>query len=904
MSATQDFVALDWIKGEISSTLDQAQQALEAIATSPDDAGSMRACLTHLHQVNGTLKMVELEGPTNLAAEMEELAQALMGNEVPDVGKAQEILMQAILQMPGYLDRIQREQRDTPEIILPVVNNLREARGAERLGDAAMDEAPIIDLSPLSAPPSAEVVEAFKSGKGPAAVKQLRQRYQQALIALVKKQKARENLKLLGKVFTMLIKLCGESPMGNLAWLGLAVVEGIAGGVIKLDSALVGRLKQIDGELKRLSDGGAGALSQPVAEDLGKSLLDSLHSANKDTPRIVAVRERFVTTPITLDTKSENLSFGPDDETLSAVGRILLEELRSITDKLDIYVRSSTRDTQNLVDLLPQLDQITGTLTLVGLADHQNSVREQIDVIRSLEESREKPTEDVLLEMARAFLQIETSLNSLVGDQDGESEGFGDVGEAEAMVIKETRNGLATCKDAIIEYVTNNFDKTKVQDLAGALRALRGGLVMINQTRCADVLSAGAAYVEHRLLSVDTHPALSDMDDLADAITSIDYFLERYLESAKDPYWQMVEVAEAAITKLGFTPGEVHGVAPAAPEAEPISEEVTNEEPDEIEDLAEAAEFELEEMDEAVETVEVPESEPTSEPSASKEPSASAEDDEESLVDDEILEIFIDEAEEVLGAINEFFPLWQKNMADSGALTEVRRAFHTLKGSGRMVGATVIGELAWSIENLLNQVIEGTITADANLLGLIEEVVNRIPEGIEAFKRNDQTAFKTDEMVARAEAIVNQDVSPVDSDETDSEDIDDALVEEVEFDESLFARPAGAQEELSQEGEPEDIALEETASRDEQQAGAEDDSELDEIFLGEAEDRMEIVRAYNSNPGEVTPDLIAAFHTLKGSAAMAEVPTVSSIAAPLETLANLVYNQGIASSGFDELAIQ
>ncbi|GAH04974.1 unnamed protein product, partial [marine sediment metagenome] len=93
MSAQQDAVALDWIKGEIRETLSQAQQALDVVAESPDDATSMRLCLTAIHQVHGTLKMVELPGAVELAAEMEELAQALMNNSVPDVGQAQEVLM-------------------------------------------------------------------------------------------------------------------------------------------------------------------------------------------------------------------------------------------------------------------------------------------------------------------------------------------------------------------------------------------------------------------------------------------------------------------------------------------------------------------------------------------------------------------------------------------------------------------------------------------------------------------------------------------------------------------------------------------------------------------------------------------------------------------------------------------
>ena len=63
MSAQQDSVALDWIKGEVRETLLQAQQALDSVAESPGDSTSMRECLTAIHQVHGTLKMVEIISP-------------------------------------------------------------------------------------------------------------------------------------------------------------------------------------------------------------------------------------------------------------------------------------------------------------------------------------------------------------------------------------------------------------------------------------------------------------------------------------------------------------------------------------------------------------------------------------------------------------------------------------------------------------------------------------------------------------------------------------------------------------------------------------------------------------------------------------------------------------------------
>lgn len=78
MSDRHDYVALEWVKGEIAETLKQARQALEAYVESPQDSTRMRFCQTYLHQVQGTLVFVEFYGAALLAEEMEQLAQALL----------------------------------------------------------------------------------------------------------------------------------------------------------------------------------------------------------------------------------------------------------------------------------------------------------------------------------------------------------------------------------------------------------------------------------------------------------------------------------------------------------------------------------------------------------------------------------------------------------------------------------------------------------------------------------------------------------------------------------------------------------------------------------------------------------------------------------------------------------
>lgn len=62
MGDRHDYVALEWVKGEIAETLKQARQALEAFVENPQDPTRMRFCLTYVHQVQGTLQMVEFYG--------------------------------------------------------------------------------------------------------------------------------------------------------------------------------------------------------------------------------------------------------------------------------------------------------------------------------------------------------------------------------------------------------------------------------------------------------------------------------------------------------------------------------------------------------------------------------------------------------------------------------------------------------------------------------------------------------------------------------------------------------------------------------------------------------------------------------------------------------------------------
>src|SRR3989442_6483065 len=101
-------------------------------------------------------------------------------------------------------------------------------------------------------------------------------------------------------------------------------------------------------------------------------------------------------------------------------------------------------------------------------------------------------------------------------------------------------------------------------------------------------------------------------------------------------------------------------------------------------------------------------------PEAAKLIDASAE-----TIDAELLGVYLEESDEVLATIRECLDTVREQHANKDALTTIRRGFHTLKGSGRMVGLTRLGEAAWAVEQTMNLWLQEERAATPELLQLI-----------------------------------------------------------------------------------------------------------------------------------------------------------------------------------------
>jgi len=121
--------------------------------------------------------------------------------------------------------------------------------------------------------------------------------------------------------------------------------------------------------------------------------------------------------------------------------------------------------------------------------------------------------------------------------------------------------------------------------------------------------------------------------------------------------------------------------------------------------------------------------------------------------DDEMRQVFLDESAEVLQQAGEALAALAQAPADLPQITSVRRAFHTLKGSARMVGFSAFGEAAWACEQLYNHWLAEQTPASADLRTFTGDALRYFKAWVAAIAATDDEAFAPEPVVAAAEAL-------------------------------------------------------------------------------------------------------------------------------------------------------
>ena len=832
MGNNHDSIALDWVRGEIQSTLTQGQQALESYVDNRKDTARLRFCLNYLHQVHGTLQMVELYGAALLTEEMEKLTQAILGNQVDSENEAVEVLMQAILQLPQYLDHIDSSSDDFPLVVLPLLNDLRAARGEALLSDTSLFKP---DMSPARARSDTKD-DRLQEPKVCDHVRKLRQMYQFALAGVVREADLDANFDYMQKVIKRLVRLCQKTPRGELWKAAAGFVETLQLKANPVNAAVKSLLRELDSEIRQLTENPGTALAQPAPEALFKNLLYYVARARElDSPRIEALRADYqlaqaLPSDDDVDAARSRVS-GPNRDAIHSVVHALNEELTKLKDSLDLFVRADLRSNDELEDLLPGLHQVANTLAVIGLGVPRKVVNEQIDLVAQLVRQDERVSDNTLMDIAGALLYVEASLANL--GQDGQHEdinqhdllnpGSRELGDANGALLRESRNTLEQAKSAVVNFIASQWDTREIEHLPALLHSICGGLRLIPLERASELLEAMERYINDVLLGSREVPDGQELDTLADAVTSIEYYLERLSEGIRDND-SVLRVAEASLESLGFPAGQAPTWRPRAD----INE-------DDI-PLVDAP------------LLEAPMPDTASALTISTGVSA------DELLDDEIVGIFIEEAEEVLATIHEHYPRLQRNHDDRAALAEMRRAYHTLKGSGHMVGAEVLGELAWSVENLLNRVLDGSRSMSDAVAALLSDVIAILPALVSDFEQHRTATVDPHEAQARAHALA------------DGKDVPGADATSKIATGGVL-QPPESESDFGPESDVDQLLL--------------------DIFESEALSHLNTVEAYITSAADkqtaaYTDELTRALHTLKGSAHTTGITPIADLVTPLE----------------------
>lgn len=867
MIEKSDFGALNWVKDELDHTISQARLVLEAYAGNQVDLESIQLCADYLHQLAGVLRMVQVYGPVMLVEEMEAVALSLAEGESAHANEAVDVLSQALLQLPAYLEKIKAGERDLPLIILPLLNDLRAVRDVELLSEVSFFKPELgqIELpQQISGEPNQRVSEELPG---------LRKKYHFGLVEWLSRQRPEKGWRYILSVFDRLETLAGTGRTYQLASVCSALTTGLM--LYKIDPGVAVKqlFSQVDRQLKRLLDEGETGLENDQFDDLLKNLLYYIAQVDTDQPKIVSVKSQYQLNAATpeqdaVDRGRKWLS-GSNLELAESLSDAIKAELVRVKDELDLMLRQTDKDPERLAQLLEPMGKLADTLGVIGQGGLRNKLIARIDSLKQSLNKNTFPEEQGLMDFAEDLIYIEACLvpqTALEQDADESPQDQGTLpeGEFQQMVKRTTAEAIEEIQAIKDEILDASLSQSGMDDKAVTAHFVHvsGALKLLEYNELAEIIDAAAEYFKEHAAQLSISEGSTQLNLLAELISSIEYFLESIIDGAGDQQ-EITLIARMSLEQLRETEAE----SPESMSTMSLDSTQT------LTDLSQTLEMSIDSTGAVQQT-----GDPT--------PAIDAEIEAEEI-DPEILEVFIEEAQEAMETLSNDIPAWIANKDNADTLVRFRRAFHSLKGSGRLVGAMVVGDTAWSIENMLNRLIDNKITPSDEMDQLLQDSLEILPDLISALQENRPPLVDAAALQERATALAEgQAVSADDaSHAADRTEMDVAADEttQTEMDESVV---------------PADGFEAEIKGLDDDQFGIEvdydteltvdADPELLAIFVQESAVNLEILDHYLSaaldqpQAPDIPEEVARASHTLHGSANMAGADHIARLSKAIE----------------------
>jgi chemosensory pili system protein ChpA (sensor histidine kinase/response regulator) len=950
MSALRDAMShavLGWVKPELDETLRLARSEVEFFAEDPADTSRMHFCAGYLHQVQGTLRMVELYAPAMVAEELELLARALQEKTTVDQDEACGALMRGTVLLPDYLERLQGGHRDIPIVLLPLLNDIRAARGAPGLSESVLF-APDLE-QPL--PQELPLPEVLSWQARQARVGEAQEQLEQALSAWPE-EGAPADADTLARAVNRLLESVEHIAIRRMLWVAASIAEALRDGVLPATPAMRQAYAGVSRAVRSSQQEGANGASAASGQESTRQLLYLVSQSPVQHAALDQLREAFA-----LDAESPSEAemehargsvSGRNRALLDTVGAAVKEELLRIKDALDLHLRTGA-EVGALQTQVNELGNVADTLGMVGLGVARGVVVQQRDVLREIVQGERLADESALLDIAGALLYVDASLDDQVARLGEAAGGAADSSSSESqrtveVLAQEAMHNFSAAREGFVAFIETNWDHAELAKVPRLLSEVAGALRMLEMPEPADYLLGVRQYVAVELIGKRRVPGGQQLDTLADAMASLEYYLEA-LRERRPNRDEILDITRSSLEKLRYWPipadepvaqdTAVGAAEPAVFAAEPEPPAMALEEIESVsfdaplESAAEAIEFDQPtvatvEMDEeaaaapaldtaALEALEVEEAlqaleleaaslaeqdealedealeaeailetdidvtepapvvemetgaaQPASVAFAPQTPALGGFETAASDIDDDIREVFLEEFDEEIVNLNQLLPAWSVAPDNMERLRSIRRVFHTLKGSGRLVGAKLLGEFAWKVENMLNRVLEGTRPPSAAVIALLEHSTQVLPQLNAALRGQGRVTADliglqelSDRVAAGEEAFYK----------APSESGAAPAYQEPAYQETESEVPA--QFEPETEGTPASV-----------------DGVLREILETEVGAHLETVDQWlaraQAAPPQADESLLRAFHTMNGAFAMADVPEITEVTAAAE----------------------
>lgn len=1017
MSSLRDAMshaALGWVKPELDETLRQVRNEVEYYAEDPSDASRMRICAGYLHQVQGTLRMVELYAPAMVAEELEQLAHAIGAGGVADRDEACATLMRGSVLLPDYLERLQNGHRDIPIVLMPLLNEIRAARGEDGVHDSVL-----LAFAPDSVTATeAELDHARGSLSGRnrelldtvgSAVKEELLRIKDALDLHLRTGGAPEQLQTQANELGAVADTLGMMGLGVARGVVVqqrdalrGVVEGrqqidenllldIAGALLYVDASL-------DDQVAHLGAGGSGE-DDPSAVENRRTVEVLAHEA---IANFAAAREHFVAF---IETGWHHAELQDVPRLLGDVsGALRMLDLGTAADYLrgvQQYIEAeligrqrvpSGRQLDTLADAMASLEYY-----LEALRDRRPGREDILDITRSSLEALRywplperdaaepapfapQPIEREPVSLPATALQpehIEIPVQSAAPapgevpvplpdftfdpppatpspaavDNSLMFGGLGSVASAPLSLHDEADAPLVFAASSAPAPEVPQWDLAPFHPEADPLAPAddeRSPTFASFDPVSFEQVDAGQGAATQWTLSEATLPVQSgataglDVEDATDATLSIatgthaapvfdpvaaehdavsasDDVVFRFDADALDNADDVLSLHAMETVSLEDAAGlhplleSVYATAPVVVEENPVAAEpditpvdVPVEAPAPLADapavavsvidIDTIAPIDFSEADaqffaelSAAAADFNPQATPT--PADAEAPVAVGDaegteagfeagfDDDAENIDEDIREVFLEEFDDELANLGTLLPAWRMQPDNMDRLRPIRRIFHTLKGSGRLVGARTLGEFAWKIEGMLNRVLDGSRPATPAVLAMVDNAHAALPQLNAALRHGQRISVDLQAMQAIADRVgageetyyvplpvAAAPAAPVV--EADGEDEISRILEAEAM--------ASVQAEADADPAPEALGT-----------PANIDSVLREILEAEVEVHQatlqDWLRSAQQAPQPVSDALLRAVHTMNGAFAMTEVPEITAVTGGAES---------------------